>query len=185
MRLKEDEFTSFVFEISINKILVEFDNSYEVLSENPRHNSGLNDIVYGLLAKEHYYILYSTPFIIKKYNQDHNLVSTYSLENDEVKYFEKDGFILPEIANIGFSYNAFFDVFYTVSYSPITKENVLYLYDSNFKEIITKVDLSKFWHSEDDIYQNTSTSTDSKGNIYLTSNSKMGPHILRIELSKI
>jgi len=182
-RIKPDEFTCFIYDSNENEILLEFDQSYDTIVKTKRERVQLNDMAMPVYANGKYYVLLSLPFQLKEYDLQGRLLNTYQVKNRENPYFERDGFVNPTYANIGFTWDDYYELFLVTILNNRNRSSKLYLFDKNF-ELNSVIDLSRFKVHEDDLFQNLTNSSDHKGNVYLLSNSREGPKILKIQLSE-
>jgi len=184
LRIKPDEFTCFVFDGNSGEILHEFDQSYEIVAKTHKENVQLNTIAMPVYDGERYFLLMSLPFILKEYDNNGKLIRIYRLKDRDNPYFERGEFIIPTYANIGFSYDEYYDLFLVNIANNRERNSKLYLFNSDF-ELKAVINMNEYGIDEDDLFQLSTSSSDHKGNIYLLSNSREGPKILKITLENV
>ncbi len=182
-RIKPDEYTCFIYDSNENEILLEFDQSYDTVIETKKERVQLNDMAMPVYANDKYYVLLSLPFQLKEYDLQGRLLNTYQVKNRENPYFERDSFVNPTYANIGFSWDDHYELFLITILNNRDRSSKLYLFDKNF-ELNSVIDLDQFKIHDDDLFQSLTNSSDHKGNVYLLSNSREGPKILKIQFSE-
>ncbi len=184
LRIKPDEFTCFIFDGISGEVLQEFDQSYKIVAKTHKENVQLNTIAMPVYAKGRYFMLMSLPFILKEFDENGKQIRTYRVKERDNPYFERGEFLIPTYANIGFSYDEYYDLFLVNIANNRDRNSKLYIFNSDI-ELKAVINLNEFGIDDDDLFQLSTSSSDHKGNIYLLSNSRNGPKILKINLENV